>query len=188
MPTSTLYYHLVIDASQSMRPYWDGIARAGQLHARRLLKRYHDDASKQIHISYNFFNDLFMAASAPVTSEAHCRHAFDSVSPSGGTALYDALGEAIRIMRGMPVTAHDRVLLAVFSDGHENSSGQYTRSQLEGLLMACQQEDRPAIALLGGEACTLDIRHVFRIRGFHHHHFDEAEADAAFRRLEDTLL
>ncbi len=188
MPTPTLFYHLVIDASQSMRPYWDGIARTGQSHVRRLMKKYHNDASNQIHISYSFFNDVFMAASAPITSEVHCRQAFDNVSPSGGTALYDALDEAIHIMRGMPVTAHDRLLLAVFSDGHENSSRQYTRSQLEDLLMACQQEDRPTIALLGGEACTLDIRHVFRIRGFHHHHFDEEEANAAFRRIEDTLL
>ena len=106
------YYHLVIDASQSMRSYWDGIARTGQSHTRRLLKKYQGDTLKQIHISYSFFNDLFMAGTAPVTNETHCRQAFGRVCPSGGTALYDALGEGIRIMQGMSVARHDRMLLA----------------------------------------------------------------------------
>lgn len=59
--------------------------------------------------------------------------------PSGGTALYDAIGNAIASLNNRIDTLSDsekpeRFVFAILTDGEENSSKEYTREAIESMI------------------------------------------------------
>ena len=72
-------------------------------------------------------------------------------SPSGGTALYDALGETIAALLGTkginsPKTA---ILVTAFTDGDENASRVYSVAMVKALIERLEATGRWTFALVG---------------------------------------
>ena len=65
--------------------------------------------------------------------------------PRGVTALYDAIGKTINNVkathRKLGVEAPAKVLVCVVTDGHENASKEYTRSDIQKLIQDCEKDD-----------------------------------------------
>jgi len=54
-------------------------------------------------------------------------------TPGGGTALYDAIAEAVRIA-DKDKTAEERVVCVIMTDGEENSSRETTKEQVKDII------------------------------------------------------
>jgi len=65
--------------------------------------------------------------------------------PRGVTALHDAIGKTINNVkathRKLGVEAPAKVLVCVVTDGHENASKEYTRSDIQKLIQDCEKDD-----------------------------------------------
>ncbi len=59
--------------------------------------------------------------------------AFDKYNPDSMTALYDALGMSLTALR-RKVSAEDRVLVTVVTDGMENASREYSGSAIKSMI------------------------------------------------------
>lgn len=81
----------------------------------------------------------------------------DDYRPSGGTALYDAMGE---VLQGL--SAGD--LMVVLTDGEENSSSQYTKQQVKDLIELSKVDVIYAGVDLD-DAKELGIQRVFKYDG-----------------------
>lgn len=60
------------------------------------------------------------------------------LEPRGGTALYDAIGKTITDLgdrlKNMPEPRPSKVIVAVMTDGEENSSKEYTFKKIRGMI------------------------------------------------------
>jgi len=65
--------------------------------------------------------------------------------PRGVTALYDAIGKTINNVKAthakLGVEAPAKVLVCVVTDGHENASREYSRSDVQKLIQDCEKDD-----------------------------------------------
>lgn len=71
--------------------------------------------------------------------------------PSGMTALYDAMGEAINILEASPDINNPTtsVLMVVISDGEENSSKMFTAKEVKDKLERYQEEANWTVTYMG---------------------------------------
>jgi len=83
-------------------------------------------------------------------------------TPRGGTALLDAIGRGLATTKeqlaGMPDEERPGVvMIAILTDGHENQSKEYTRSQIRELIESVSKELDWKVSYLGA---TLDAMNV----------------------------
>lgn len=128
MSKPTTYVLLATDVSGSM----DGLAddvRGG-------YNGYLDGLEAQEDVRYRVTSVLFSAGLTRLDLAVKPKNATrldgHNYAPAGGTALLDAIGQVITDFEfAVPELGEDdRVLLVVQTDGHDNSSGEYT---LEGI-------------------------------------------------------
>lgn len=81
---------------------------------------------------------------------------FETYVPDGWTALLDAIGKAVS--DGLKDKAHkaDRTICAILTDGHENSSKEYTRDAVRALIEDCQEKHNWTFFFLGADMRAYD--------------------------------
>lgn len=68
--------------------------------------------------------------------------------PSGFTALYDAVGTTVKAIENR-VGSKDRVVVAIFTDGQENSSREYTADNVYKLITEKEAQGNWTFAFMG---------------------------------------
>lgn len=74
-------------------------------------------------------------------------------SPGGMTALYDAIGEGVKVTEDS-MREGDRAICIVMTDGQENASREMTRSQVRSLIANREAKDNWSFVYLGSDAAT----------------------------------
>jgi len=84
--------------------------------------------------------------------------------PAGGTALYDAIGQTIEQLLEQPGinAATTAVLVAVFTDGEENSSTRYDADTLKQLIARLEATGRWTFTLMGPKG-SLELASILNI-------------------------
>lgn len=60
-----------------------------------------------------------------------------SYSPNGGTAMNDAIGQALsKLLLDSP----EKAIISIFTDGEENSSREYNLEQVKALIAQCEEK------------------------------------------------
>lgn len=73
----------------------------------------------------------------------------ENYRPHGMTALFDAIGLAIKTVRNYPQDDETAFLLQIFTDGDENSSTQYTAAALKSLIDELNTTGRWTVTVAG---------------------------------------
>ena len=108
----------LIDKSGSMQPQVDDVV--GSFNT--FVKEQSPDTELSL---WTFSNDLKCVFKEQVSNVKPITS--DDYKPSGGTALYDAMGE---VLKGL--ASGDRLI--VLTDGQENSSKRYTKQHVKDLI------------------------------------------------------
>lgn len=97
------------------------------------------------------FNDQVAVAAERTGIDQLVPLSDDSYQPGGGTALYDAIGDAIGALLRCPQAQAPETafLLTVFTDGQELSSRRFARADLRGLIERLEATGRWTFALMG---------------------------------------
>lgn len=77
--------------------------------------------------------------------------------PRGMTALYDAIGKTINQALAQRVKKGTRTLLAIITDGAENSSKEFTHDQVQGLIKRVQSENGWEVVFLGANIDAVSV-------------------------------
>lgn len=91
----------------------------------------------------------------------------DSYSPSGGTAMNDAIGIALaRVLADAP----EKAIINIFTDGYENASREYSAAQVKDLVKQAEAKGYQVV-FLAANIDEVQVAHSFGIaagatRGF----------------------
>lgn len=128
----------VLDRSGSMRSIWDDV-KGGY---KEFIEKQQTEKGK-CSFTLNVFDDKF---ETPVKNKPIKKVSTKlSVRPRGWTALLDAMGRSIQetkdYLKSIPKPHRPtRVLIAVQTDGQENSSKEYSSSEVKKLIKKCEKK------------------------------------------------
>lgn len=106
--------------------------------------------TKDVVVSLVKFNTRTNVAFENVPIEDVSRLDDRSYSPSGGTALYDGVANAINIGE-QALGKDDQAILVIFTDGFENASVENTQKQVFAKVTAKQNDGNWTVVFLGAD-------------------------------------
>jgi Mg-chelatase subunit ChlD len=178
-----LHVLLVLDESASMEPY----ARRTVDAVRAYLSSVHDTAGR-VTYTLTLFSDAIRQGPV-MQSLAHVHDALDAYRPSGRTALYDAIGTTLdefeEHAHARQVTAHDRMLCVIMTDGGENSSRRYSGRKVAAMIGARTRANRWTFVFLSAAADFAETAARLKIPECNAAHFSTDAVEAAVRRLSE---
>jgi hypothetical protein len=102
--------------------------------------------------------------------------------PSGGTPLYDAIGDTISKIG----TPDENVIFVIITDGEENSSYRYTSSQIKSTLetkQAANRKDPWLVVYLGSNQDAWEVGSAFGVQKQFSMTYNDVTFDCASRGL-----
>lgn len=141
------YVLMVVDSSGSMESLAEDVIGGFNTY----LGELQADQAHRYRVSVTLFDTrLVHYAVAEKPKKVH-RFTADRYKPSGGTALLDAIGSCITAFEEQVPELGDgeRVLLVVQTDGGENSSTRYVRTDIRGMIADREKTGRWTCVYLG---------------------------------------
>lgn len=125
----SIHYLLLLDSSESMKPFEGYLKKYLLSHFKKIEKESTAQWGGSLHLG--FFNTQVY----PITelkSLASISSALQQIEFRGHTAMYDALGLGINYLRDLKLPGH--LLLILVTDGYENVSQDYSSQEINHLL------------------------------------------------------
>ena len=126
-----VHISVVLDRSGSMSRLWqDSIGGLGQ---------FIEDQQKlpgEVEFSLAVFDDKYnLLTSGTPLQEVDINSLLEGIFSRGTTALYDAVGKTITTLgQNFQVSPPDKVIMAIITDGFENSSQEYSLDSVKALI------------------------------------------------------
>lgn len=117
---------MVVDKSGSMMPLQADVIGGFNTYINKLA----EDTKHEFRITAILFDTSvrrYCDAKKPAQVPAMDSHSY---SAGGGTALYDAVGDAIHDAGRVTIKPEDKVLVVIMTDGQENASREYTTNAI----------------------------------------------------------
>lgn len=138
----TVHNLIILDESGSMesikRVIMDGFNEIVQT-AKGIAVEYPEQDHYISLVSFNGLGQKLLHFIDPVERIEEINHR--RYSPNASTPLYDAIGFAIKkLQQVLSKETHYNVLVTILTDGEENSSKEYSGSQIKGLIEELKQE------------------------------------------------
>jgi uncharacterized protein YegL len=102
-----------------------------------------------------------------------------SYVPDGWTALYDAIGLTVRAVE-KKFPAVDKVMTVIMTDGHENSSREWTQQGIKDLIAAKEKEGNWTFVFLGATPDAWDVGMGMGVQRGNSVQYNQAQAPAVF--------
>lgn len=186
----TTYYHLVLDRSGSMDSCW---AEAKQVIDKQLLdlQRVQEENSKsELIFSYCAFNQVLRFGDR-LMPMSQARLDWERIYPDGMTALNDAIGESIHYLNqniGTALSDADAdVIMLIMTDGHENSSKQYTATAVKTLMETCEQTGKWNFLFLGAGLDVTEVTAAYDRGDKNAYSFAKASLSMSFKKVNSEL-
>lgn len=149
---NTIHYALILDQSGSMQHLKSKVISSFNEQAEMIFKLQKKEPEVDIKITLCIFNDEVNFKYISQNCDQLKKLTSSDYQPDSCTALYDAIGITILKVKEIKQT-NDQVFLAVFTDGLENASTDYTAKDIRHKLKEadkkgwevkffCRYEDR----------------------------------------------
>ena len=140
-----LHVGYVLDASGSMRAATEATKEAVEQYIEdlraeeaKIVKKFGEGV--YTYLTLNAFSTTSRQLLEPCgINDFDIPSVIDQYNASGGTALYDAIGDTISYME-QTVRPGEKVLIAILTDGMENSSRRYNAVAISNLIEAKEEE------------------------------------------------
>lgn len=142
--SNKIHVAMVLDESGSMGPQWNDTIGGANAYFEKLKGDKESDYEVTI-IKFDT-NYGFLAKGVPLSEIPEITH--KNYSPSGGTALYDAVGNTLSIME-QKVVEGDKAIMVVITDGEENSSVEHTENSIKPWIERLQNRGNWTFVYLG---------------------------------------
>jgi len=137
--TNDIEVVIIVDRSGSMQPIADDTVGAFN----RFLGEQRKAKGKTT-ITHVQFDHEYEVVSDAVDASKAVKYTKASYQPHGMTALYDAVGKTMTTVmtriEAMPEKSRPKVLVAILTDGQENSSKEYNKDTVKSLIEKSEKE------------------------------------------------
>lgn len=112
----------------------------------------------------------------------------DQYVPNGGTALFDAIGQTLEALLEQPDihASQTAVLVAIFTDGEENSSRRFNGQTLKEIVTRLEATGRWTFTLMGPHGTSVELASILNLQAGNVAAFnpqDGASTEAAFASM-----
>jgi hypothetical protein len=169
---------LILDESGSMLSHQHA-ALEGYNAQVGVIKQGAQGAGKTL-VSLNVFSSVPRQVLSTVDVEHLLPLGAHEYRPSGGTALYDALGDMIALFLSQP-GAYDpntAFLVSAFTDGGENSSTRYNAKVLKDVITRLEATGRWTFTLMGPQGSTQEMASVLNLNAGNIAAFDPSRQES----------
>lgn len=131
-----IHYVLILDRSGSMQDIKPVVIKSFNEQVEMIRNLQEKQPEVKIKVSLCSFNDAIKVHYLGKKAEELGKLTYEDYLPDSMTALYDAIGYTFhRVTEG--VKSHHKVFFAVFTDGLENSSKEYTAENVSRIIEQC---------------------------------------------------
>ncbi len=189
-PKKTIHYFIVADRSGSMSDQIDEVRQELYHHVRE-LKNTENQKDDDVRFHLSMFNSRIEWVASGASIAEFDANLLERYIAFGGTALFDAIGQAIERAEYKIGTDLDpereEVVIMVFSDGQENSSHKYGGKELTELLNGCQHKPGWTITFTGCDAAGFAQIERSSFRNDRMLRYDGSEKSLAFKNMMKSM-
>ena len=160
----TTYYHLVLDRSGSMDSCWLETKQVIDKQLLDLQRIQTENPNSQLIFSYCGFNQVLQFGERLMPID-QAKMDWERIFPDGMTSLNDAIGESIHYLNqkiGAALSDADAdVIVLIMTDGHENSSKQYSATAVKTLMESCEQSGKWNFLFLGAGLEVTEVTNTY---------------------------
>ena len=160
----TTYYHLVLDRSGSMDSCWQEARQVIDNQLRDLKRIQEENTNSSLIFSYCGFNQVLRFGESLMPMDQASIN-WELIYPDGMTSLNDAIGESIHYLNqkiGAALSDADAdVIVLIMTDGHENSSKQYSATAVKTLMESCEQSGKWNFLFLGAGLEVTEVTNTY---------------------------
>ncbi len=137
---TTIHYAFILDQSGSMHGLKNEVITSFNEQVKSINKVIKSNPGTKIYFTFCIFNEeiefkfITQEVNKLLKLKAH------EYNPDSCTALYDAIGLTYRKIQ-KEVKNNDKVFIAVFTDGLENASTDFTSKDIKGLLSQAEEKN-----------------------------------------------
>lgn len=185
------YYHLILDRSGSMADCWDTTLRgfATQLNSIKAAADAHPD--QEIMFSTCIFNHSLEFPGGISSIRNGEFPSIENISPSGNTALFDAIGESINkleFVAGQELAlAKASVVMVVLTDGQENSSTRFDYAAIRRAMDRTRETGLWSYSFIGADFDVNEMADKFNVGSMGRKNIRKGEINAHFQVYDKSL-
>lgn len=155
----TQIFSLILDCSGSMHELREEMYLSINQRIQS-IKQLASDSNDEILLEISSFNHKLHTLVPLQDARRATLITLEDYRIEGSTALYDALGKTAQRLRDLQfglLAGHEvRWTAVIYTDGFENSSTQFSLSDIQRLMSAVQEDPRSEVALVGCDSSTLE--------------------------------
>ena len=183
-------YHYIIDKSGSMSDCQANTVNCINEQFYTLKQLAVSEKKQEFKASLHFFNDFFKTMINQQSPLNLPKLYYNDFSPSGSTALYDAIGTVASAERlnssEAVIKGEKKVVFVIITDGHENMSLLYNFENIRKLILEMQNEGY-IFMFLGAIPNAKNVARKMNIKDEHAHSFYKKDMDSMFKKVGSSL-
>lgn len=178
MKSSKTYYLMILDRSGSMESCKEETLSGFNEQIQMIRDLQDKHPGQTFHVSLTTFNHLVAHPMADVQVGELLPLTAEQYRPDGGTALLDAIGEAVlnlKARRAAELEADEATaVVVILTDGHENASRLFTAHGIRTLVRELEATGQWTFSFMGATRDALEVAKDMNIRAENAMHFDKA--------------
>jgi hypothetical protein len=135
----TIHYVIILDQRGSMWHLQDEVIRSFNEQVKLIKKIQKDDKELLIRVTFCMFNDVLTYKYEAENIEQLQKISINDYCPNSNTALYDAIGYSFQKIDKI-VQDNDAVFFAIFTDGLENASKEFSPTDIQKVLQTAEKK------------------------------------------------
>jgi hypothetical protein len=174
MKTQRTHYQLIVDRSGSMSDCIEATINGFNEQLNRIRQMETEFPEQDIRIGLTLFNDAVnqlrmgdSVADMPSMSR-------ENYVPSGCTALLDAIGQTIQLLKEREASRNDlpiTYVVVILTDGYENSSKYFNLEQVRSEIQKLENTGRWTFSFIGATLDAVDVAKQMAIKEQNSFHF-----------------
>ncbi len=148
-------YQFVLDRSGSMGDCWPATIQGLRSQFANIRNLKIENPEQEFYSALCVFDSIIEFPKPLSPAGPNDEQYFAEISPRGGTALFDAIGDSIRHIERHAGEMLDRneasVVMVILTDGHENSSSRYSSDMIRREMDRLRATDLWSFAFIGAD-------------------------------------
>ena len=183
-------YHLIVDKSGSMSDCIDNTINGFNEQINRIKHKVLEFEEEEITLGLTTFNSLvdhhYFELDPKTAALLNCQN----YSPSGSTALLDAVGETITQIerRTIECAIPTTVIVVILTDGHENASKSYNLVKIRNMISRLEETGKWNFSFIGATLDAVDVAESMNIKKQNSFAFNKNEMnDSVWNKLDNSV-
>jgi uncharacterized protein YegL len=150
------YYCIVVDASGSMSSLKESTLNGINENIQTVKELDKKNKDQDYFVSLYYFNHGITKVLDKVPAKKVEEVTNEDYIISGTTSLHDAIGTALSELRPNINSMDETAVVTIITDGHENSSREYTGKKIKSLVSELDESENWTINLVGANIDTIE--------------------------------